>query len=53
MKPDRTSYEIWLVDYLDGNLDSGQAGLLMAFIEENPDIKEEFEGLSGIVLPHT
>jgi hypothetical protein len=53
MKPDRTSYEIWLVDYLDGNLDSEQEGLLMSFIEENPDIKEEFEGLSGIVLPHT
>lgn len=53
MKPDRTNYEIWLVDYLDGNLDSEQAGQLLSFIEENPDIKDELEGLSGVILPHS
>jgi len=49
MKPDITNYEIWLVDYLDGNLDSEQEKLVLAFLEANPDIKEEYEGLSGIM----
>jgi hypothetical protein len=53
MKPDRTNYEIWLVDYLDGNLDSERAGQLLSFLSENPDIKEESEGLSGIILPQS
>jgi hypothetical protein len=42
MKPDRTNYEIWLIDYLDGNLDNNQVRQLMSFLEENPDLKEEF-----------
>ena len=46
MKPDRSNYEIWLIDWLDGKLDDEQAGMLMAFLDENPDIKEEAETLS-------
>jgi hypothetical protein len=46
MKPDRSNYEILLIDYLDGALDKDQAEQLMQFLEENPDIKEE---LSDIV----
>jgi hypothetical protein len=51
MKPDRTNYEIWLVDYLDGILNDEQAGQLLSFLDDNPDIKEEFDGLSAIPLP--
>ena len=51
MKPDRTNYEIWLVDYLDGNLSGEQAEQLLYFLDENPDIKEESEGLSSFTLP--
>jgi hypothetical protein len=47
MKPDRTNYEIWIVDYLDGNLNREQAEVLISFLEENPDIKEEFEGMTS------
>jgi hypothetical protein len=46
MIPDRTNYEIWLIDYLDGNLDPGQVDELMAFLNENPDIKEDFHELT-------
>jgi hypothetical protein len=46
MKPDRTNYEIWLIDYLEGNLDDKQVELLMLFLEENSDIKEEFYELA-------
>ncbi|NMD03479.1 MAG: hypothetical protein GYA71_09430 [Bacteroidales bacterium] len=46
MKPDRSNYEIWLIDWLDGALDNSQTEQLMAFLEENPDIREEAESLS-------
>ena len=52
MKPDRTNYEIWLIDYLDGNLNGEQEGQLLSFLDENPDIKNEFEGLSAVHLSH-
>ncbi len=45
MKPDRTNYEIWLTDYLDGRLDTNQLNLLMDFLDKNPDIKKEFENI--------
>jgi len=46
--PDRTNYEIWLIDYIDGTLDNERAALLFAFLDENPDIKEEFADLTPI-----
>ncbi len=48
MKPDRSNYEIWLIDYLDGNLDKNQVDQLMLFLDENPDIKEESDSLLTI-----
>jgi hypothetical protein len=42
MQPDRTNYEIWLIDYLDGTLDETRVNQLISFLDENPDIKEEF-----------
>jgi len=47
MGPDRSNYEIWLIDYLDGTLDSERTGLLLAFLDENPDLKEEFADISS------
>jgi hypothetical protein len=46
MNPDRTNYEIWLIDYLDGNLDPRQVEQLMSFLIENPAIKKEFSEIS-------
>jgi hypothetical protein len=48
MKPDRSNYEIWFIDWLDGNLSRNQAEDLEAFLEKNPDLKEEFNGLAAI-----
>lgn len=42
MQPDRTNYEIWLIDYLDGTLDEARVSQLLSFLDKNPDIKEEF-----------
>ena len=50
MGPDRLNYEIWLIDYLDGNLDQEESGLLFAFLEKNPDIKEEVADLLPVSL---
>jgi hypothetical protein len=50
MGPDRTNYETWLIDWIDGALDNERAALLLAFLDENPDIKEEFSDLSTISL---
>ena len=59
MKIDRSNYEIWLIDWLDGNLTNSQIEQLHHFLKENPDLKEEFEELtifrlnpSGLSFPH-
>lgn len=38
----RTNYEIWFIDYLDGNLNEAEVNQLISFLEENRDIKEDF-----------
>ncbi len=45
MKIDRSNYEIWIIDWLDGNLSSEQEEELMIFLTNNPDIREESEEL--------
>jgi hypothetical protein len=45
MNPDRTNYEIWLIDYIDGTLDKDRASQLISFLDENPDIKEELSDI--------
>jgi hypothetical protein len=45
MKPDRSNYETWLIDWLDGTLTAQQTDELMAFLGENPDIREEADSL--------
>jgi hypothetical protein len=46
MNIERSNYEIWLIDWLDGNLSEIQVEQLQHFLSENPDLKEEFEELS-------
>jgi len=50
MKPDRTNYEIWLIDWLDGKLDEIQVRRLVSFLDENPDLKGEFYSCSDAKL---
>lgn len=47
---DRTNYELWLVDWLDGNLNEDQANQIQQFLSGNPDIREEFAELQNIRL---
>ena len=46
----RSNYEIWFIDWLDGNLDSLQAEQLKLFLNENPDLREEFNDLTPLSL---
>lgn len=50
MKVNRNNYEVWLLDYSDGKLNVVQTADLMAFLAENPDLKEEFESFKAITL---
>lgn len=50
MKPDRSNYEIWITDWLDRNLNERQSEELMAFLDDNPDLKEELKGLDSVSL---
>jgi hypothetical protein len=44
------NYEIFLVDFLDGQLNDEQQAELMLFLEQHPHIQEELEGLEGVKL---
>lgn len=50
MTINRLNYEIYLVDYLDGKLSASLVDELLLFLDQNPDIKEEFEGMEDAVL---
>jgi hypothetical protein len=50
MKPDRSNYEIWFIEWLDGNLNPEQVDALKAFLRVNPDLQEEFNDLTQISL---
>lgn len=52
MEITRQNYESFLIDYLDGNLTDSQVEILMIFLNQNTDIKEEFEGLQITTLIH-
>lgn len=46
MQIDRSNYEIWLIDWLDENLNEIQIEQLQLFLRDNPDLKEEIEELT-------
>jgi hypothetical protein len=48
MQIDRSNYEIWLIDWLDGNLSELQVEQVQAFLKENPDIKEDFDDMDRV-----
>lgn len=41
MKINRNNYEIYFLDYLEGNLDEKLVDEFLEFIQQNPDLKEE------------
>ena len=50
MQITRNNYEAYFLDYREKNLLPEQVAELMVFLEQNPDLKEEFESFENIVL---
>ncbi|MDX8337840.1 hypothetical protein SLH46_01515 [Draconibacterium sp. IB214405] len=46
----RTNYEAYFIDYLEGNLDEGMIDSFIAFLKANPDLKQELELYEPISL---
>lgn len=46
----RQNYEIWFLDYHEGLLDSKSAEQLFSFLEQNPDLKLEFDSFEILSL---
>jgi len=46
----KNNYEVWMFDYLEGNLDNNKTENLFNFLDENPDLKEDFELFQSTVL---
>ena len=50
-KINRNNYEIFFLDYHEGNLSEDQKKELFSFLDENPDLKNEFESFEMLELP--
>ena len=50
MKITRNNYELFFLDYVEGNLDQNQEDALHQFLQENPDLKEELSLLKPVLL---
>ena len=50
MKINKDNYEAYFLDFFEGNLSPSDRNELMAFIEQNPELKAEFEGFEIVPL---
>ncbi len=50
MRINRNNYEIFFIDYFDGNISAEAVAELFLFLEKNPDLKTEFENFSPMKL---
>jgi hypothetical protein len=50
MSINRNNYEAFFLDYRENNLTPEQVAELLIFLEENPDLKEEFESFEAIQM---
>lgn len=48
MKITRENYEIFFLDYLDGNLEQEVVNDLLEFVQNNPDLKDELQMISNV-----
>ncbi len=50
MKINKSNYEAYFLDYIEGNLSEEQRASLMAFLDKNPGLKKELEGFENIKI---
>ena len=46
----RANYETYVIDYLDGKLNAVERRYFIAFLESNPDIKDDIESINEITI---
>ncbi len=47
---DRNNYEIFFLDYLEGNLDESLVDEFIEFLQQNPDLKEELDSFKMVPI---
>jgi hypothetical protein len=50
MDINRQNYEIWFIDFLDGNLDETSKEAFYAFLKANPDLGQQLQSVENIYL---
>ncbi|MBK7028795.1 MAG: hypothetical protein IPH45_06145 [Bacteroidales bacterium] len=50
MKINKDNYEAYFLDYFEGNLSPYEVSELMSFMDQNPELKSEFEGFESITV---
>jgi hypothetical protein len=50
MNINRSNYEVYFLDYLDGNLPEDRIDYFLDFLSDNPDLREELEEISAIKI---
>lgn len=50
MSIDKNNYEIYLIDYFEGNLSPNEVAEVLLFLEQHADIKQEFEAMQSFAL---
>lgn len=50
MSINKSNYEQYFLDYLDGNLDTGMVAELMVFLAQNPELETELNSFEEITL---
>ena len=53
MNINRDNYELWFLDYLEGNLDEKLINDFLEFIRDNPDLSEELQLFDTVSLPES
>jgi hypothetical protein len=48
MRIERSNYEIWFIDWIDGKLSDIEISQLMHFLAANPDLKAEFDEVNTL-----
>jgi hypothetical protein len=51
MKITRDNYEVFFLDFLEGNLKVDQIDQFLDFLNQNPDLKEELQLFESISIP--
>jgi len=46
----RDNYEVYFLDFIEGNLSKSQISMLNAFLANNPDLKAELDGFEAITI---